>query len=144
MGKHNHKAIFTAVVLHMVLGFVWYSPSLFLDKWQEGLGWTAELVRQPGPLPFIASIISAIFFCYLLSWIFQIAVIEEWKDGLATGLLVGVGFIAPAMIMHYMFMGVHADVILIDTAKEVIAAGMSGIILATWRADRTPEDVTNV
>jgi hypothetical protein len=140
MGKHNHKAIFTAVVLDLALTYVWYSPTLFLKKWEQALGLSFDQIKTVSSLSILASILSSILFCYLLSWIFQIAVIEEWKDGLATGLLVGVGFIAPAIISHYMYLGLHSDVILIDASREVLSAGITGILLATWRAERTPED----
>lgn len=139
MGKHNHKAIFTAVVLQQILGFVWYSPSFFFNIWVQGLGINPQDLNRGNPLPLVAAVLASVFFCYLLSWIFQVAVVEDWRDGLATGLLVGVGFLAPCLIMHYMSMAIRSEVIMVDAGREIVSSGMAGIILATWRAERTNE-----
>jgi hypothetical protein len=41
--------------------------------------------------------------------------------------------------MHYMFMGLSNTVIMIDTVKDIVGAGLTGILLATWRADMVDE-----
>ena len=38
MTKHNHVAIVVAVILHQVIGFLWYSDFLFVSQWMAGLG----------------------------------------------------------------------------------------------------------
>lgn len=139
MGKHNHKAVWTAIVLQQVLGFVWYSDALFLRPWLLGLGKSFDELQAANSLPYISTFLAATFLSYLMSWLFQIAVIEDWKDGLFTGMLFGVGFLAPTLISHYMFMKLPSSVIMIDASKEIIGAGIAGIILATWRAEHTQE-----
>ncbi len=139
MEKHNHKAIASAVFLHQVLGMVWYSPLLFGPEWALGISKTETQLDKNNPLPFIASVFAAILACYLMSWLFKVLVIDDWKRGLAIGLLIGCGFVAPALTMHYMFIGLPYSVILIDTVKEIVGAGLTGFLLSTWRADHSDE-----
>lgn len=139
MEKHNHKAIATAVFLHQVLGMVWYSQLFFGPEWMSGLGKSESQLDKNNPLPFIASVLSAMLACYLMSWLFMVLVIDDWKRGLSIGLLIGCGFIAPTMTMHYMFMGLPYSVIMIDVVKEIVGAGLTGLLLSTWRADHSDE-----
>lgn len=138
--KLNHKAVLAAVIVQQIVGFIWYHPSVLGLYWFEGLNLLVP--PQPGPLPFVASVFCSISFCYLLSWMFQIAVIEDWQRGLTLGLMVGIGFLAPNLSMHYMFMKVDSVVTLIDCGRDILASGLAGIILAVFRADRTelPEE----
>jgi hypothetical protein len=140
MGVHNHKAIFAAVVLNQVLGFIWYSPMFFGEIWLKALKLTEMPVDRGDSLPFMAALWASILLCYLMSWFFQVAVVEDWKSGFSVGLLIGLGFLAPTLIMHELFMGVAAEVIMIDASKEILGAGLTGILLATWRAERSLEE----
>jgi len=124
----------------MVFGFVWYSPQLFGQIWLSALNLTAEQIDRGDPLPFMAAMWAAILLCYLMSWFFQVAVVEDWKSGLSIGLLIGLGFIAPSLIVHELFMGTAVQVIMIDAGKEIVGAGLTGILLATWRAERSMEE----
>jgi hypothetical protein len=116
---------------------VWYHPTVFGRLWSSGM--TDPISRHSSDLPFIAAIFCSISFCYLLSWMFQIAVIEDWQRGLTLGLMVGVGFLAPNISMHYMFLGLDSVMTLVDASHDIISAGLAGIILAVYRADRDPE-----
>jgi hypothetical protein len=135
--KLNHKAVLTAVIVQQILGFIWYHPTVFGRLWQSGM--IEPVARNAGNLPFVAAVFCSISFCYLLSWMFQIAVIEDWQRGLTLGLMVGVGFLAPNISMHYMFQGLDSVMTLVDAGYDIVAAGLAGIILAVFRADRSTE-----
>jgi hypothetical protein len=135
--KLNHKAVLTAVIAQQLIGFVWYDPSFFGRVWAEGLQRQGDV--QPPVLALVAAVFCSISFCYLLSWMFQIAVIEDWQRGLTLGLMVGIGFLAPNISMHYMFMQMDAVLTLIDAGRDIVASGAAGVILAVYRADRDNE-----
>jgi hypothetical protein len=137
MEKHNHYAIVAAVFLHQVLGFVWYSALLFGPMWAAGTGRAPD--QMPGFLAYVAAVFAATLLCYLMSWLFQVLVVDDWRRGLAIGLLIGCGFIAPMIIMHYMFLGFPYVVIMVDSMKEVVGAGLTGVLLSTWRAEPAGE-----
>lgn len=136
--KLNHKGVLAAVIVQQLLGFIWYHPKVFGHLWAMGLDKNVEQL-QPAPLPFFAALFASISFCYLLSWMFQIAVIEDWQRGLTLGLMVGIGFVAPGLARHYLFMKLDSMVIFIDATFEIIAAGLAGMILGVFKAERTDE-----
>jgi len=57
MTRHNHVAILVAVILHQVIGFLWYSNFLFVHQWMAGLGKKASDFDMTNPTPFIADIV---------------------------------------------------------------------------------------
>lgn len=137
--KLNHKGVLAAVIVQQILGFIWYHPNVFGRLWALWLNKSIEQLN-PDPLPFFAAVFASVSFCYLLSWMFQVAVIEDWQRGLTLGLMVGIGFVAPSIARHYLFMGVDSMVICIDAAYEILAAGLAGIVLAVFRAERSDEE----
>jgi len=91
MPQFNHKAIWAMVALQQVLGFVWYSPPLFLNLWLEGIGKKQSDLNQSDPVPFIAAIVGAIAFCYILAWVNDKAKAETTRDGALVGGLMWLG-----------------------------------------------------
>lgn len=140
--KYHHLSIWTAVIFNQVLGFVWYSDALFLNAWTAASGQNYHFLN-PTQLPFFASIIASAMFCYLVSWLFQMLVIDDWFRGLLIGLLIGTGFIAPNLGAHYLSMGFPPELIWVDALREILGSGAMGIILAVWRADISTEEAKN-
>jgi hypothetical protein len=136
--KHNHWAILGAVVFQQLFSFVWYSPVLFQSVWREAAhqGSSGAGVAT-GPL--LVSIISSGMFCYLLSWLFQVLVVDDVLRGAVVGTLVGLGFQLPCLATHYFSMGYGPELVWIDGLKEVILSGLTGVILAIYRASISPE-----
>ncbi len=137
--KHNHWAIIMAVIFNQVFSFIWYSPAFFFHPWIAAMGKTPELIDPSKPLPFISAVVGSAMFCYLMSWLFFVLVVDDWFRGLVVGLLIGTGFLVPTLGTHYLFMGYGPELIWIDGVKEVFASGITGIILAYWRAEHTGE-----
>ena len=133
MPQFNHKAVWAMVVLQQVLGFVWYSPPLFLNLWLEGIGKKQSDLNQSDPVPFIAAILGAIAFCYILAWVNDKARASSAKDGALVGGLMWLGFLAPALAIHYKFIGLSWLAIGVDAGKELVGAVLTGAILAVWK-----------
>jgi mannose/fructose/N-acetylgalactosamine-specific phosphotransferase system component IIC len=136
--KLNHKGVLAAVIVQQLLGFIWYHPNVFGRLWALWLNKSIDQLT-PQTLPFVAAVFASVSFCYLLSWMFQVAVIEDWQRGFTLGLMVGIGFVAPSIARHYLFMEVDSIVTCIDSTYEILAAGLAGIILAVFRAERDEE-----
>lgn len=58
-------AIIIGTVLGFVLGWLWYSPVLFVKKWAEGIGANMEETGQPP----IDAMITQFLGMFLLAWI---------------------------------------------------------------------------
>ncbi len=134
--SYHHVAIWTAVLANQVIGFVWYS--LLRDSWQQLVYNHLDPLQIPD-LAMAASVISSAMFAYLVAWLFKVLVIDDWFRGFVIGLLIGTGFLAPNLGTHYLYMGYGPELIWIDGLREIIGAGVMGMILATWRADEAEE-----
>lgn len=137
--KHNHWAILAAVIFQQAFSFFWYSPIFLYPAWEAALKKSGIIAGHPGWGPFVVALIGSAMFCYLMNWFYQVLVIDDWFRGLVVGLLIGSGFLLPTMSTHYFFMGFGPDLVWIDGLKTVFSTGITGVILAVWRADKTAE-----
>jgi hypothetical protein len=136
--KHNHWAILLAILFQQAFGFFWYSPTGFEQVWRKALGGMV-FPNGPGVEAFAVALIAGAMFCYLMSWFFQVLVIDDWLRGLVVGTLIGLGFLLPNLATHYVVMGFSTDLVWVDGMKEVLSSGITGVILSVWRADQSPE-----
>ena len=88
----NWLATGVGALLAYILGWLWYSPVLFLNRWLIGIGMTPEDAKQP---PFAAMIVQALG-TFLLAWIVGLTAVS---NALVTCLLV------VAMLMTMMVSG---------------------------------------
>lgn len=133
MLKHNHVAIFVAVILHQAIGFLWYSPFLFLYPWVAGLGKKITDLDRANPLPFVADIAGWFFACYFISWLVQRVPVVTFTQGFGVAMLLWVGVALPLLAPHYLFAGVHTDVLLIDAMNALVQLTVTCCLLAVWR-----------
>ena len=128
----NYMAIIAVVALRQVLGFLWYSPFLFLQAWKESVG-LDEGDFSLNATPFIADIFGSFFMAYVLSLMVEKFHCKTIEDGAKLGVMVWLGFIGPILASHYLFIGFEFDAIAIDAGKELIGLVLSGVILSVWR-----------
>jgi len=133
MVKHNHIAIVVAVVIHQVIGFLWYSPFLFLGPWAQGLGKQISELDMPNPAPFLADIVGWFFACYFISWLVQRVAVETFQQSLGLSILLWVGVAVPLMAPHYLFAGLHSNVLMIDAMNALVQLAATCCLLAVWR-----------
>jgi len=140
MGRHNHLAILAVVVIHQIVGFVWYSPVLFLSPWVHGQGKEVDQLNQSDPVPFVVSIATSILVSYVVSWLVQVLKADTVKRGAGVGGILGIGVAAPAITMHYAFLGMSWNVIAVDALHSIVLLGLTGGLLAAWRPKETPAE----
>lgn len=133
MGPFPHKAIAVTVILQQALGFSWYSSWLFGAQWMAAVGRKTGELNPRNPIPFAVAILASVLFCYLLSWLIQRTQIASPVAGAALGVAVWLGFVAPALAAHYLFIGLPWTLIGIDGGATFVNALLAGVILAAWR-----------
>jgi hypothetical protein len=77
--RHNPLAIIVVVVLHHVLGFLWYGP-LFMKAWAAGHKLDAAAM-QPSAGPFIVTLICSILAAVAMSWLIQRLGVKDGMGG---------------------------------------------------------------
>jgi hypothetical protein len=137
--KINHLAVWILVLAHQALGSLWYARFLFGDIWLVYLGRSVDEVNPWNPVPFVWAIIAAIAFNYTLAWLFRRLNIVTAVDGLKVSAVVWFAFLFPAHVTHGVLAGVPYGVLWIDMGKELVAYGLSGILLGGWVRYETGE-----
>lgn len=138
--KHNHVVIIVAVLFQQAVCYVWYSSALFLGPWLDAVNMSSQNAVFNHPHPVLASLLGSAMFCYLLSWFFQMLVVDDWVRGLIVGALIGLGFLAPVLATHYLYLGFGPEMVWIDGARQIVSAGGAGAILAIWAGEPTTEE----
>ena len=122
----NLGAVLTATVASFVLGGLWYQ--LLLAKvWarETGIDEAGNPVKVFG-LAFVYTLISAV----ALSWL--LGPYPNVIEGIRTGLVVGVGFVACSFGVNYQFSQKSGKLLSIDAGFHILQFLIMGIILSLW------------
>jgi hypothetical protein len=129
----NWAAFAAAIVANFVLGGLWYSPLLFVRKWQAetGLGDQDMGKRMPVALPgqLIASIVTA----FVLVHFIRYAGANSPLLGGAIGFLAWLGFTAMPMVGYVLYGSRTLKLTLIDNGYHLVGLVLMGAILGGWR-----------
>ena len=124
----NWLAIIIAAIANMIIGFLWYGNFAFGKSWMKLSGRAMGEGQQPGPL-YALTIIGAIVQAIAMSWFAVHTGANSGAAGAILGLLVGLGFIAPAMFADVLFAGRPAHLYAITAGYQVLAAVVQGAII---------------
>jgi hypothetical protein len=117
----NYWAVLVAAIIRIAVGFVWYSPALFLKPWQQLTGVTQETMRAGTPKAFaLANIIGA-------------SGITDWLNGALAGFWVWLAFQAMLLITLWGYENRPLKLIAINLGNNFIALVLMGALLAVWR-----------
>lgn len=127
----NWLAVFSAAILSFVVGGLWYSPLLFGKAWMKEMGFADEdlqgdMARIFG-LSFVASLVIAINLAMFLGPDASLG----W--GLAAGALAGVGWVAMAIGIIYLFSRHSLKLYFIDAGYNVVTFTLMGGLLGLWQ-----------
>lgn len=127
----NWLAVFIAAILSFVVGGLWYSPLLFGKAWLKEMGFADEdmqgdMARIFG-LSFVASLVIAINLAMFLGPDASLG----W--GLAAGALAGVGWVAMAIGIIYLFSRHSLKLYFIDAGYNVVTFTLMGGLLGLWQ-----------
>lgn len=127
----NYMLLGVIVLLHQVLGIIWYSPLLFGRYWQSNIGVDInQLNAYIGVTPFFISILCSLLFCVVMHRLIILTETKSIEDGVKLAVLLWVGITFTTIGVHYSFLGL-SNIIFVDAGKDFIAMIMAGGILAT-------------
>ncbi len=133
MSRTNHWAVLVLVLVHQGLGFLWYSPFLFLNQWLTGLGKTKAQMNPSDPVPFIAAILASIVSCYIIAFLVDKTHSSTFGEGVMLGITLFLGLVVPAIAPHYLFAGVAKPVLLIDLSGSFVTTLITAVVLSVWQ-----------
>lgn len=124
----NYLAVALAALAAFFLGFLWYTV-IFAKPWQAEIGMGADSKTQPPSLGkmLIGSLILEILMALNLA--FFIGANQDWQFGLVAGLAAGLGWVALAFGVNYMFEGKSFKLWMINAGYNVVVFTVMGTII---------------
>jgi hypothetical protein len=130
----NWVAIIAATVAQMVLGFLWFSPPLFLKAWQALRPDKAPPSGNASPLLYVITAVGALVSAITLDWIISLAHASTLAGGAIIGLYAGLGLVAPAILSDNLFNERPFKLYLIVAGFPIVALLLSGAIIGALGA----------
>ena len=126
----NWLAVFAAAVLSFVIGGLWYSPLLFGKAWMTEMGFAEEELQGDMARIFGLSFVCSFVIALNLAMFLGPEATLGW--GLAAGALAGVGWVAMALGIIYLFSRHSTRLYLIDAGYNVVTFTLMGGLLGLW------------
>lgn len=128
----NYLAIAAAALVYFAIGGLWYSPILFARVWLREAG-LSEARAQQAPLArtFGLSALAALVMAFNLSAF--LGGKATLAFGLLAGAATGLGWVAMALGVIYLFEQRSLKLWLINSGYQVLAFSAMGALLGGWR-----------
>jgi hypothetical protein len=128
-----HAAPFlVAVLIKFVIGWIWYSPLLFLKQWQQLSGVTAEQMGGGMAKGIIIWIAGSFVMTFVLAHAVYYAGANSAVLGAAVGFVNWLGFILVVALDGWAADKRPFKLVAINTGSNLIALVIMGAILAAW------------
>jgi hypothetical protein len=125
-------AIIVAAVSAFLLGSIWYSPLMFLNRWMKELGITKDSTKKVSmvklfSLAFILSFIASLFLAMF------IGSNAGAGFGALAGFMAGIGWVFTFMGINYLFESKTMALFLINAMYSVTSLTIMGLIIGVWQ-----------
>ena len=130
----NWVAIIVATVVQMALGFLWFSPVLFLKPWMAMRPDKNPPSGNASPLLYVITAVGALVTALTLDWIISLAHATTIAGGAIIGLYGGLGLVAPAILSDNLFNERPFKLYLIVAGFPVVGLLLSGAIIGALGA----------
>ncbi len=132
LSKLNYLAVIAAAAAAFVVGGVWYSPILFGGAWMRETGLTDETLRRRNmAVVFGSSFLLSLLIAFNLAAFLAGTPNLVW--GLTAGALAGIGWVATAMGITYLFENRSGKLFLINAGYHAVTFVIMGGILGVWK-----------
>ena len=132
--KINHAAVWVAIVLLHVLGFLWYGV-LFQDQWMNlvGLDLATIEANPAGAGVWLTNTVATVVPVYVLAWLFTKLNVNTALQGAGIGLLIGFAFVHLSTMTNDMFAQNPYGLSWITGGFSMVSLAIAGLILGAWR-----------
>jgi hypothetical protein len=132
----NHLAVLVSVVLHQILGTLWYSPFLFVPARLAALGRPASDATLVDPIALGMDVATWVVATYVMAFLVQRTTSTTAAKGATLGVLVWLVEI-PALAPKLAFAGVSPIVTAIDLGNLLLVTVLTCTILGAWQKKGT-------
>ncbi len=128
----NYWAVLVSGLAFFAIGSLWYSPLLFSNAWMKELGFTKESLAGSNMLKYFG-----LSFILMLIMAFNLAAFigngQGWQFGATAGALAGIGWVALAIGVHYLFERKSFRIWLINAGYMAVSFTVMGAIIGAWQ-----------
>jgi hypothetical protein len=128
----NYLAILVSAIVYFLIGFLWYSPMLFADRWAKETGVSMGKGQKLPVMPMIGEFIGTLLFTLGIAVFLKGMTTTGILTGIVTGIMTIVLFVFPLNSGTWFFKGKRV-LFLIEWGYQSIGALVIGIILSLWR-----------
>jgi hypothetical protein len=129
----NYIAVIVAAVVALVIGFIWYSPPVFGNRWMAFLGTTQAQLGNPGPTGMAVGVIASVVNAWALALLSVNLGGKTITDGVMLGILAWLGFMATITAAQISFEKKPWGLWLLNNAHNVIVQVIMAAIVTVWR-----------
>jgi len=128
-----HAAPFlVAALIKIIIGWLWYSPMLFLRQWRQLSGVTDEAMKGGMAKSLAAWIIGALVMTFVLAHAVYYAGAKTAALGAAVGFLNWLGFVFVVQLDGWAADKRPVKLVAINTGNHLVGLVLMGAILAAW------------
>jgi hypothetical protein len=128
----NWWALLAAIIARMVLGGIWYSPVLFLNRWMALTGRTHAEMNSRMPMLLAIDLISSAVMAFILVHAVHYAGATGWAQGAAVGFFNWLGFVGTVTLGITLYERKPFALFVITNGWQLLSLLVMGVILAVW------------
>jgi hypothetical protein len=129
----NYLAVVVAAVVALVIGFIWYAPPVFGNRWMAYLGTTQAQLGNPGPTGMVVGIVASLVNAWVLAVLSLNLGGTTITDAIMLGIIVWLGFMATITAAQISFEKRSWGLWLLNNAHNLIVQVIMAAIVTLWR-----------
>lgn len=128
----NPVAFIVAVVAKFIIGWLWFSPILFLKPWQQLSGVTNEQMSGGMGKSITLWVIGSVLMAFVLAHAVRYAGAATAAQGAAVGFFNWLGFVFVIILEEYAATKYSFKLVAIKTGGYLVELLVMGVIFAIW------------
>ncbi|KXK09831.1 MAG: hypothetical protein UZ22_OP11002000995 [Microgenomates bacterium OLB23] len=131
----NFVAIFLAAVANMVIGALWYSPTMFGTKWSALMGYKAKdlpKMQQAAKNGYAVMFVVSLVMAYVMAHFIQYLGITTVQEACQFGFWVWLGFVGATQISDHIWSEKPLQLLYINSGYRIVATITMALVLTLW------------
>ncbi|MBI5224435.1 DUF1761 domain-containing protein [Candidatus Micrarchaeota archaeon] len=126
-------SVFLAAVVAMVVGYLWYSPMLFGNKWMKLSGWSEKEMKKNkagmGRMYFL-SFVAALITAFVLGFVFVWEGVKTAYSAVSISVILWIGFVMTTSFTQEIFSRhQNWELFALDSGHRLVALVATGLAL---------------
>ncbi|MCR4326487.1 MAG: DUF1761 domain-containing protein [Candidatus Roizmanbacteria bacterium] len=129
----EYLAVLLAAILNMIVGYLWFSPPLFMKPWMRLYGLTEKDMKKTKPSQMMriygACFVAGLMVAAVLQRLIYGVTDPGFINGAFTGFILGFGIVLLTALPHYLFLQRPLRAWLIDFGYPAVSLTLMGGLL---------------